>query len=58
MSDDEAFWLITLGVHDPDAVLFNQAMKAAAPWFARPSSKLKVFQVDAASGRVKSMKIR
>ena len=57
VSDREDHWFITLGVHDPDVALFNHALKNS-PFAHRPPTKLKVFKVDAVTGRVVSMKIR
>jgi hypothetical protein len=51
MSKDERFWLVTLGYNAPRAK--NQHI----PDFLQvPMRQLKVFKVDAATGRVLSMK--
>ncbi len=57
VSDQEDHWLITLGVHDPQVALSNHVLKNH-PFAQRPLNKLKIFKVDAMTGRVVSMKIR
>jgi hypothetical protein len=49
-SEDERFWLITLGFYPPSE-------GPLAP-LARAPRKYKVFTVDADTGKVRSMKIR
>jgi hypothetical protein len=56
-SEDDTYWLITLGVHDQETLIHNQVMKSL-PWAARHVVKLKVFKVDSTTGRVVSMKMR
>jgi len=52
MSKDGRFWLVTLGYNEP------RAKDPRLPGFLQvPMRKLKVFKVDAATGRVLSMKI-
>lgn len=52
MSKDERFWLVTIGYNA------QRPRKENLPRFLQvPMRKLKVFKVDAATGRVLSMKI-
>ncbi|MGA2557657.1 MAG: hypothetical protein ABSG04_15420 [Verrucomicrobiota bacterium] len=54
MSKDGRFWLVTIGFNAPRP----QELRLRLPEFLQvPMRKLKVFKVDAASGRVLSMKI-
>ncbi|MDT7688578.1 MAG: hypothetical protein QOE46_1337 [Acidobacteriota bacterium] len=55
ITEDGKFWLITLSFPDPDPppATFTSLMGATGP-----SRKYKIFKVDAATGDVKSMKIR
>jgi hypothetical protein len=53
LSEDEKYWLITLG--------FNVEQKdtTEVPWtILPPKAKYRIFKVDARTGRVVSMKIR
>ena len=47
MNDDGHFWLITLGISDPYSIGMNSKPR-----------EYKIFQIDANTGEVKSMKIR
>ncbi|HEY2892824.1 MAG TPA: hypothetical protein VGJ16_01380 [Pirellulales bacterium] len=51
-TDDERYWLITLGFDDPTAV------ESLMGPLARATRKYKVFTVDAETGKVRAMKIR
>jgi hypothetical protein len=56
-TENERYWLITLGVHSRDLATLNHIRKEL-PFLLRPADKLKVFKVDSATGRVVSVKIR
>ena len=58
LSDDEKYWYVTLGFSRPLEV--NQPLSAiVGPEYKREYKReYKVFQIDTASGQVRSMKIR
>jgi hypothetical protein len=52
LSEDGLYWMITLGYEIPKDLL------EASAFFQPPSTKFKVFKVNAQTGQVLSMKIR
>jgi hypothetical protein len=59
LSDNQAYWLITLGFHVPNrnpAKSIASAMMTEGP--QKYQRKYKVFRIDANTGAVMSMKIR
>ena len=59
MTEDESFWLITLGYDNPDRPSHSATLGVLDPNLARRSAReYKQFRVKADSREVKSMKIR
>ncbi len=54
LSDDEKYWLITLGFDAPKKISASNVTDLLNP----PKTKYKVFKVDVHSGKVLAMKIR
>lgn len=52
-SEDEKYWLITLGFYERPTGIESQINP-----FAKGARKYKLFKVDAESGKVRAMKIR
>jgi len=54
ISEDDRFWLITLGFYDPNEP------KSGAEWalISGPRRIYKIFKIDRATGEVRAMKIR
>jgi hypothetical protein len=58
LSEDNRFWLITLGYDDPAATNLYEATKIVAALRPRPLRKYKVVRVDAENGKAVAVKIR
>lgn len=60
ISDDEKYWLITLGFDTPKekTVMLSRLIEETAKGKRRYVRKYKIFKIDSDNGKVLSMKIR
>lgn len=58
LSEDDQYWLITLGYDNPNKPKDLSNLSLVAPQLARLSREYKIFQIKSDNGEVKSMKIR
>lgn len=58
LSEDDQYWLITLGYDNPNKPRDLSNLSLVAPQLARLAREYKIFRIRSEDGEVKSMKIR